>query len=102
MEEKITLRINQLIVALSSLAALTPPEHQYDEEGNDITDPALIATYEQEYSTLRTTILTNGGADFSAGITISGYDPLTVPQLGLTACLKVTLQIAYSARWLLV
>lgn len=103
-DELLVAKIQQVSVALDNLAALQPPEHQYDEEGNDITDPAQFdldqTAYEQAYAALRESILTSGGRDFTIGIALAGYDPATVPQAGLTACLTVTLQIATCNKWL--
>lgn len=50
---------------------------------------------------VRASILAAGGPDFAAGIAISGYDPATIEQAALTACLSVCLQLAYNTRWLL-
>lgn len=99
-DELLVAKIQQISVGLDNLAALQPPQHEYDEEGNDITDPAVIAAYEQAYAALRESILTSGGRDFTIGIALAGYDPATVPQAGLTACLTVTLQIATCNKWL--
>lgn len=92
-------KIEQVSVGLDNLAALVPPTPEYDEEGNDITDPALIAAYEADYAALRTSIITTGGSDFTTGIALAGYNLETIPQNGLTACLKVTLQILYTLKW---
>lgn len=92
-------RLEQIKEALASLAALVPPTAVYDEDGNDVTDPALTTAYEQVYDALRLAIITSAGPDFSAGISLTGYDPATVGQLALTACLTTTLQVGYTLRW---
>ena len=68
-------RLEQIRVALDNLAALVPPTYVYDEEGNNITDPALITAYEEAYAALRLSIITAAGPDFSTGISLTGYDP---------------------------
>lgn len=72
---------------------------------------------EETYPDLRTAILAVGGPDFAEGVRMSMFptfseDPDTgavtetpadesqVTIGGLTACLKVTLQIALSVKWL--
>lgn len=94
-------KLEQIKEALASLAALVPPTPVYDEDGNDVTasDPDLTAAYEQAYDALRLAIITSAGPDFSAGISLTGYDPETVSQLALTACLTTTLQVGYTLRW---
>lgn len=92
-------KLEQIRVALDNLAALVPPTHVYDEEGNDITDPALITAYEEAYAALRLSIITAAGPDFSIGISLTGYDPTTISQVALVACLTTTLQIGHTLKW---
>lgn len=89
----IALKIEQLLGALSRLAAL--PEREYDEDGLPIP-----GQYDEEYPVVRDAILASGGPDFQQGIAISGHDPLTIEQAALKACLNVCLQLAYTTRWL--
>lgn len=93
-------KIQQVSVALDNLAAIPQPVPEYDEEGNPT--PAYqdaLDQYNADYGTLRDSIIAAGGSDFSVGIALAGYDPATIYQAGLTACLKVTLQILYTLKW---
>jgi hypothetical protein len=86
-------KIDQLLGGLASLAALPP--QVFDENG-----VLIPGAYEEQYPVVRASILAAGGPDFAAGIVISGYDPATIEQSALTACLNVCLQLAYNTRWL--
>jgi hypothetical protein len=91
----IAAKIEQIQGALNQLAALPPPAVP-DEEGTIVPGP-----YEEQFPLLRDAIIVAGGPDFAAGIAIAGYDLVTIEQAALTGCLKVSLQLAYSTRWLL-
>lgn len=61
----------------------------FDENG-----VLVPGAYEEQYPVVRASIL-------AAGIVISGYDPASIEQAALTACISVCLQLAYNTRWLL-
>ena len=92
-------KLEQIRVALDNLAATQPPELVYDEEGNDITDPAVIAAYEQSYGDLRQRIFDSAGADFSTGVSLAGHDTTTIKHPALVACLVNALQIGHTLKW---